>query len=260
MCKILSISRSQYYYQNKINKIDSKLENLVISLFKKSRKNYGSRKLCIEIRKHSYWISRKRIGQIMNKYDLVSKYCKKQYRSHSTKCNSAKIANVIDRKFDPGLTKNIIVSDLTYVKVASKWNYICIIVDLYNREIIGFSVGKQKNADLVQRAFASIKSSLFKMKIFHTDRGMEFRNQKIDKLLEIFNIERSLSKKGNPYDNAVAEATFKVIKTEFVYGKKFMNLKELDIAFNDYVNWFNNQRIHSSLGYKTPKEFKYVSE
>lgn len=260
MCKTLSISRSQYYYQNRVNQIDSNLENLVISLFKRSRQSYGSRKLNIELRKHSYKISRKRIRQIMNKYDLVSKYCKTKYKSHSTKCNSAKIANVIDRNFKPGLTKNVIVSDLTYVKVADKWNYICIIIDLYNREIVGFSVGKQKNADLVKRAFASIKSSLFNMKIFHTDRGMEFRNNQIDQLLETFNIERSLSKKGNPYDNSVAEATFKVIKTEFVHGKKFMKLQELEIAFNDYVNWFNNQRIHSSLGYKTPVEFKYVSE
>jgi len=260
MCKVLSISKSQYYYQKAVKKIDSKLENMVISIFNKSKKNYGSRKLSVELRKHSYRLSRKRIRQIMVKYELVSNYCKKQYRHHSTKCNEAMIANIVDRKFKPGLTQDVIVSDLTYVNVSGNWNYICILIDLYNREIIGFSVGKHKDADLVRRAFASIKSSLYKVKIFHTDRGMEFRNNKIDEILKTFNIERSLSKKGNPYDNSVAEATFKIIKTEFVKDKIFKELKELRTDFYDYVNWFNNHRIHSSLGYRTPKEFKYMSE
>src|SRR5699024_11830457 len=91
---------------------------------------------------------------------------------------------------------------------------------------------------------------------FHTDRGKEFDNALIDDALETFGIERSLSNKGSPYDNAVAEATFKSIKTEFINGRVFSCQQALDLDLFDYVNWFNNIRIHGSLNYQSPAEYK----
>ena len=95
------------------------------------------------------------------------------------------------------------------------------LVDLYNREIIGYSAGKHKSAELVKAAFQSVEGSPEDIRLFHTDRGNEFKNQTIEELLEIFHIKRSLSHKGCPYDNAVAEATFKIIKTEFIRNETF---------------------------------------
>ncbi len=260
MSKMLKISRSLVYYQHIGKQIDSHLEDLVISIFEKSKKNYGSRKIDQELRKHSYKISRKRIREIMIKYGLVSNYTKKHFKAHRSQCNEENISNVVDRNFEPGISNNVIVSDLTYVNVGGKWNYICILLNLYNREIAGFSAGKRKNAELVREAFATVKSSLYDLNIFHTDRGNEFKNKEIDEMLDTFKIIRSLSKKGNPYDNSVAEATFKIIKTEFVMGKNFKNLDELRRSLFDYVNWFNNDRIHGSLGYLSPVEYKKLSE
>ena len=96
------------------------------------------------------------------------------------------------------------------------------------------------------------------MKVFHTDRSSEFKNALIEETLETFGIKRSLSMKGCPYDNAVAEASFKIIKTEFVKGKIFRDLEEPQYKLSDYADWFNNHRIHSSLGYLTPKEYRIV--
>lgn len=100
--------------------------------------------------------------------------------------------------------------------------------------------------------------NLNNIQVFHTDRGNEFKNQLIDKTLKTFNISisRSLSMKGCPYDNAVAEATFKIIKIEFVYGQYFETLNDLKYQLADYVNWFNNHRIHSCLEYLTPYQYK----
>ena len=92
--------------------------------------------------------------------------------------------------------------------------------------------------------------------MFHTDRGKEFDNKLISEALETFGIQRSLSMKGCPYDNAVAEATFKVFKTEFANGAHFTSLEQLALELDDYVHWFNNIRIHGTLGYLTPVEFK----
>ncbi|SFB39652.1 Integrase core domain-containing protein, partial [Lentibacillus halodurans] len=111
---------------------------------------------------------------------------------------------------------------------------------------------------LVQRAFSGVNDNLNRLELFHTDRGNEFKNKLIDQALETFDIERSLSNRGTPYDNAVAEATFKTIKTEFVYGRVFTCQHELDYELFDYVNWFNNIRIHESLDYLTPSEYKLM--
>ena len=92
----------------------------------------------------------------------------------------------------------------------------------------------------------------------YTDRGNEFKNKAIDHVLSTFDIERSLSKKGCPYDNAVAEAAFKVVKTEFVFNKIFNDFEELEYELFDYVNCYYNHRIHGSLDYLTPVEYKYL--
>jgi len=131
-----------------------------------------------------------------------------------------------------------------------------VLVDLFNREIVGQSVGPNKDAILVKNAFLSSRIPLSNIRYFHTDRGNEFKNVLIDQILEDFKIEKSLSRKGNPYDNAVAEAIFKAFKIEFIYQNKFEMLKELDLKLNDYINWFNNHRIHGSLGYLSPIDYR----
>ena len=121
--------------------------------------------------------------------------------------------------------------------------------------IVGFSSGSNKTAQLVYEAFLNSKINLSKVSIFHTDRGNEFNNKLLDELLETFNIERSLSNKGNPYDNAVAEATYKIVKTEFSFNRVFASQQQLTIELDDYVNWYNTSRIHGSLGYVAPCEY-----
>ena len=101
-----------------------------------------------------------------------------------------------------------------------------------------------------------IKTKLDDITLFHTDRGNEFKNRIIDEVLDTFKIKRSLSMKGCPYDNAVAEATFKIFKTEFANNYYFESLEQLEIMLADYVNWFNNKRIHGALGYMTPTQYK----
>lgn len=129
----------------------------------------------------------------------------------------------------------------------------------HGREIIGYAAGKNKDANLVYKAFTTVNAGLDKFKVFHTDRGNEFKNKIIDNLLKVFDIKRSLSAKGSPYDNAVAEATFKIFKTEFSFDRKFSLFEELERDLFDYVNWYNNFRIHGSLGYLTPIEYKQLS-
>jgi len=257
MCDVLQLPRSTYYYESKAQEKDeSELTSLIIHIFNKNRQCYGTRKIKRELAKKNWKVSRRRIGRIMKEQGLVSKYTVAQYKPSKTTCNEANLVNELDRQFDQEHDLKVVVSDLTYVRVGFKWHYICTILDLFNREIIGYSSGPRKDAKLVYKAFSSIQDDLNKIELFHTDRGNEFKNQLIEEALEIFNIRHSLSPKGSPYDNAVAEATFKLIKTEFVKSAHFESQNELDVELFDYVHWFNHFRIHSTLGYLSPIEYK----
>lgn len=136
---------------------------------------------------------------------------------------------------------------------------IYVVVDLFNREIIGYSAGCNKTANLVKQAYQSVKENLKDIQIFHTVRSNELKNHTIDETLKVFEIQRSLSHKGCPYDNAVAEATFKIIKPEFVRNQIFCSVYHLQMELADYVNWFNNHRIYSSLGYLTPVKYRILT-
>ena len=195
----------------------------------------------------------------MGELGIQSKYAQASYKPMSTRPNEESVRNVLNRAFEVDKEMSVLVSDLTYVKVGGNWNYICFLIDLYNREIVGYSVGEQKDAALVQRAFKSVKYPLGNVKMFHTDRGSEFKNVGIDELLSEYKIKRSLSHKGNPYDNAVAEATFKILKTELINGTHFSTLEQLSLELFDYVNWYNNIRSHSTLGYLSPVAYKNLA-
>jgi putative transposase len=259
MCVVLKIARSSYYYllnHDPKFKDDQELVEKIKVIFHKSRRNYGTRKIKRELAKENIVVSRRKIGRIMAQEGLVSRYTVAQFKPAQTSCNEVKIANKLNRKFNDKEAREVVVSDLTYVRVDGKWNYICILLDLHNREIIGYSAGTNKTAELVKEAFMKVSGAISAIQLFHTDRGKEFKNQLIDEMLETFDIDRSLSRKGTPYDNAVAEAGFKIIKTEFINGMFFENLDALKIELFDYVNWYNNHRIHSSLGYLTPVQFR----
>ena len=258
MCKFLNISRALIYYHPKVKSISVELDKLIIKIFKDSKNNYGSRKIKKELELRNYFVSLRRIRKIMNKYGLVSNYTIKQFKVHKSKPNEDNVSNIVDRHFNNRDVLEVIISDLTYVRVHNSWNYVCLIIDLFNREIIGFSAGKHKDASTVEKAINSIKYDLKKISIFHTDRGSEFKNKLIEDILIKFDITRSLSNKGTPYDNAVAEATYKIFKTEFCFNRKFNSFEQLELELFDYVNWFNNFRIHGSLNYLTPMQYKSV--
>lgn len=256
MCDVLQIAKSTFYYEAKEKRKEDELTAAIVEIFHKNRKAYGTRKIKVKLMEQGFIVSRRRIGRIMKQQGLVSTYTVAQYKPCKAASNDAATANVLNREFKQEKRKRFVVSDLTYVKVQNKWHYICVLIDLFNREIVGHSAGPNKDAALISRAFASVQGDLREIEWFHTDRGSEFKNETMDELLKTFEIGRSLSKKACPYDNAVAEATYKVMKTEFVNQMEFQSLRHLQIELFDYINWFNNHRIHGTLGYLTPVQYR----
>ena len=263
MCRLLGVTRSMIYYKPTPHKIDVALENAVIEEFNNNHKVYGTRKLkkSLKRRKIPMVASKRRIGKIMEKYGLVSKYVLRHKKGRSkTKynINEDDRPNIVDRRFNNRRPLEVVVSDLTYVKVSGKWHYICLLIDLCAREIIGFAVGKKRDAKLVRKAFYRANCDLRDIDIFHSDRGSEFKNEIIDSIISAFGMKRSLSKKGTPVDNAVSESHYNILKTEMIYGETFDNLDELELELFQFVNWYNNIRLHGALGDLPPSEYKIM--
>lgn len=240
---------------------DLKLESEIKRIFRESRSNYGTRKIQAKLKEIGIATSRRKIGEIMTKHNLVSNYIKHRPKQGKAKCNDDDCPNILNREFNRDNSLDVVVSDLTYVRVAGTWNYVCLIVDLWNREIVGFAAGKNKTAELVYEAIGSISYNLNRINIFHTDRGNEFKNKLIDDVIEKYDFTRSLSNKGTPLDNAVIESTNHILKTEFIkpHGM-FSSLEELRILLWDYVYWYNCKRLHGSLNYLSPIQYRQQYE
>ena len=240
---------------------DLKLEFEIMRIFGESRGNYGTRKIRVKLKEVGIVASRRKIGQIMDKHGLVSNYIKHRPKQKKVKCNEDDCPNVLNREFNRDNSLDVVVSDLTYVRVAGTWNYICLIEDLWNREIVGFATGRNKTAELVYEAINTIPYNLNRINIFHTDRGNEFKNKLIDNVIKNFNLKRSLSTKGTPLDNAVIESTNHILKTEFIkpHGE-FSSLKELKTLLYDYIHWYNYERLHGSLDYISPIQYRRQNE
>ena len=131
----------------------------------------------------------------------------------------------------------------------------CLLDGLADRGIAGHSAGRTRDASLVLGAFATLDFPPADVQVFHTDRGGEFDNMRIDEPLDVFDIKRSLPRRGSSYGSAVVESTNRLLRKELVYRNNYATIEQLRRDLNDYVWWSDNQRLHSTLGYRSPKEF-----
>ena len=219
------------------------------------RERYGARKIKAALERRGVTASRRRIGGIMREQGMTGAYARGRSEPHRTRVDEAGLASLLDRGFDGYAPRTHLAGDLAYVRVGGDRAYVCLLVDLADRGIVGHSAGRTRDASLVLGAFATLDFPLTDVQVFHTDRGGEFDNTRIDELLDVFDIKRSLSRKGNPYDNAVVESTNRLLKKELVYRNHYTTIEQLRHDPDDYVWWSDNQRLHSTLGYRSPKEF-----
>ncbi|MGN0261330.1 MAG: IS3 family transposase [Eggerthellaceae bacterium] len=258
-CRILGVPRSTYYAMRgraQRDPMPDPAADAVAEAYRKGRGVYGARKIKASLARGGIVLSRRRICRIMREKGLVSAYARARFKPHPPKADASDVPNIVNRELDGHPPRTHIVSDLAYVRVGARWCCICLLVDPCNREIVGHSAGERKDARLVKSAFATLDFPLDEIEVFHTDRGSEFDNAAIDELLEAFGIKRSLSARGCPYDNSVDESTNKILKAEFVYRESFPTLRDLQARLGDYVHWYNHFRLHSTLGYMSPVEFR----
>jgi len=170
--------------------------------------------------------------------------------------------NLLQQKFDVERIHQVWVSDITYIQTEQGWSYLTVIIDLFNRKVMGWSISDNLTTeDTINKAWnmAIRKTTLTKPLIFHSDRGVQYASYKFTNILKSYNglVKQSMSRKGNCWDNAVAESFFKSLKVEWVYKHNYSKRSEAELSVFQWIEtWYNKKRRHSYLGYKTINEFE----
>ena len=264
ICRVLDLHRATYYH-NKYRKpkvktieLDDQIYKPIIKkIFDNSKGRLGGRKIRKIMIKDGYEISEKRILRLMREMKLIVNQKSDDYNDAHKRKYFYK-PNIIS-KLDSNTTLNMIwVSDITYIKVNSEHYYLHVIIDLYSRFIIDYSLKNHMEStimvELFKRAYTKRKNP--KNLVFHSDQGGQYKSKIFRQTLKEYNITQSFSKTGCPYDNAVCESTFASLKKEEIYRFIYKDFDELEAAIYEYIHYFNFSRPHASLNYLTPSEFE----
>jgi transposase InsO family protein len=266
MCKVFNVSSSGYY--NWINAVPSKrmLENIditkrIISIHKESKGTYGSPMITKRLNKDLIKVSRPRVARLMKASSIESKRKKKFVITTDSSHKYPVVENVLNRNFQVDVLGKSWVSDLTYIGTEQGWLYLTTVIDLADRKVIGWALSETMKASHTSiPAFnMAIKNRPINGElIFHSDRGIQYACTEFKNVLEMNKkVIRSMSRKGNCWDNAVAESFFKTLKSDLIYGSKFKTIKEAKSAVFEYIEiWYNRKRMHSSNEYRTPEEME----
>ncbi len=266
MCKVLKVSRSGYYSWIKSRPSKWEVENREIldqirQIHEDSKQTYGSPKITEELRSRQIKVSRPRVARLMKKAQIRSNIVKKFVATTDSKHRYPIVENNLNRNFKVDAIGKVWVSDITYIRTEQGWLYLTIIMDLADRKIIGWALSHSLKAnETVMPAWrmAVINRPICDNLIFHSDRGVQYACNEFVQLLKTYpKVSRSMSRKGDCWDNAVAESFFKTIKVEMVYHHNFKTRYQAKIALFEYIEiWYNQKRRHSALGYLSPVEFE----
>lgn len=258
MCSFFKVSRSGYYcYVNRMDTPakDLPLANLIKECCVETKQTYGYRRVCDWLERRNIHHNPKTVLRIMQKYSLLSVVRRKKYRNYSKALH--KYPNLLNRDFHADRPNQKWVTDISYIHTSQGVLYLSIIRDLYDNSIVSYKTGTEQNVNLVLN---TIREAMKKEKVtaelqLHSDQGFQYTSNQYFNLTKEYNITPSMSRRGNPYDNALAENFFSILKTECVYRVKLKTFEEARLLIYDYIYFYNNQRIQSKTKL-TPLELR----
>lgn len=266
MCELLGVGRSGYYeWQQTAPSLRSltnqRLSSRIKEIFLNSRCLYGSRRIRKILQTEGEMISRRRIARLMKKQNLYCK-TKRKFRITTDSKHDLPIApNLLQRDFTAAYPGQKYVGDITYIWTDEGWLYLAVVIDLYSRYVVGWSMGANMKASLVNNA---LLMALWSRKpkaglLWHTDRGSQYASDSHREILKAHKIIHSMSRKGNCWDNAVSESFFHTLKTELTYHCKFKTREEAKKIIFEYIEvFYNRKRLHSANDYMAPAVFEKI--
>lgn len=266
MCRVLKVTVQGYHQWR--NRGDARKERLskeamlrcrIRIIHADSRRTYGRIRVTRELRDGGLILNEKRIGRLMKAEGLRAKAARKFKATTDSKHTKPVAENVLNREFSATAPNQKWVGDITYIWTAEGWLYLAVIIDLFSRKVVGWSLQERMTSDLVCAALQmAVKSRGCLAEVLcHFDRGSQYAGHLFQALLKRYGFVCSMSRRANCWDNAVAESFFHSLKVEAVYGENFKTRKDARIAIFDWLEGFyNNKRRHSTLGYVSPRRFE----
>ena len=264
MCEVIKVSKSGFYKWMKhqrepLTVRERYLHIRILEAFEQSKKTYGSRRIFKTLRSWGVMCYENQVAKIMRINGIKPK-TKRKYRLTTDSRHSKNIAvNLLQRNFKADAMNQILVGDITYIWTREGWLYLSTVIDLYSRRVVGWKVDNRITKDLV---ISSLKNALMRRKpapgvIFHSDRGSQYASDEFVEFLHKNQVIASMSRKGDCWDNAVAESFFKTIKSELIYWYNFKTRAEAEMRIFEYIEiFYNKNRLHSSNNYMSPIDFE----
>ena len=266
MCRVFKVSRSGFYEHLHRFPSGRDNENRMI-LFKirriheQSKSSYGSPRITAELIAGGNKVSRPRVARLMRQAGIRSVHAKKFVATTNSKHRYPIVENKLKRNFTAKEKNCVWVSDITYIKTTAGWLYLTIVLDLFDRKIVGWAMSSDMSATNTTVAawkMAARNQPITSELIFHSDRGIQYACHEFADLLNSYrHVTRSMSRKGDCWDNAVAESFFKSLKVEHVHQTRFQNRAQASLSIFEWIEtWYNRNRRHSALGNLTIQEFE----
>lgn len=264
MCRVLDVSESGYRawkrggkpYRKRLT--DTQMLALIQSIHAEFKGAYGSPRMVRELRARGFPASKARVERLMQENGIKAKH-KRRFKVTTDSKHTLPIApNLLERDFTPTAPNQVWTSDITYLWTDEGWLYLAITMDLFNREVVGWSLKPRMTADIVTDA---LTMAWFRRKpaaglLHHSDRGSQYASEAFQARLKKYGMLCSMSRKGNCWDNAPTESWFGSFKNERVYGERFETREAIKAMAFEYIEGFyNRKRRHSTLGYKSPEHF-----
>ena len=263
LCDVMQVARSTYYAvttrkPSKRRREDDELKPLIRRIHLDSKRRYGAPRIHRALRHHDVRVGRKRVARLMLEQDLMS-ISRRKYRCTTDSSHGLKTAaNVLDRAFEQDCPDRVWVGDITYLWTTGGWLYLAVLIDLASRRVVGWAMANHMRQELTQ---SCLMMALQQRQpavgwMHHTDQGSQYAAGDYRALVEAWGGQLSMSRRGDCWDNAVAESFFATLKKELTHAKRFETREQASLAVLDYIRWYNAERIHSALDYETPIQYE----
>jgi transposase InsO family protein len=268
LCKVCRVARSAYYDwldrqqagPSRALIEEAYLANWIFDVWRRSRRRYGAPRVTVALRKRGVEVNEKRVARLMGELGIAGKCGRRKIRTTWRDPAAKPAADLVDRDFSADEPDQLWVGDITFIPTDAGWLFVASVLDVCTRMIVGWSIADHLRAELCSDALAAAGANrgkgFFAGTVFHSDHGCQYTSSEFKACCERMGITQSMGTVGDSYDNAMAESLWSSLKRELVDDAHFASKEDARLAVFEWITWYNNERLHSSLDYMSPREFE----
>jgi transposase InsO family protein len=265
MCELARVSRASFYRSLKEQRPaeeETEVQSAIQQIALEHRRRYGYRRICAELRRRGMQVNHKRVLRMMRRDNLLA-LRRRRFVVTTNSNHKFEVYLNLARRMKLSGTDQLWIADITYIRLQAEFVYLAVILDAFSRKVVGWALDRTLGNRLT---IAALEQAIAQRRprpglVHHSDRGLQYARGEYVAVLEKFGMVPSMSRPANPYDNASCESFIKTLKREEIYANKYDNLEHLRANIEEFIEqYYNRQRLHSALGYRSPEEFERQKE